>query len=157
MKALRACSSHAPPLRPTQSLPWRNSCSSLKRIKAFKSTVLPTCRRVPDTVRNSFIQGGLSLLQLGHCAGQGAPLQAVRVFQPVCHSHAITGVAFVANLSVCYLAWKGRGSCRGTSGMIFNAQQWLDHGSVLIRLEPDRQRAPRCAPRLATNFKFRLS
>jgi len=29
---------------------------------------------VPDTVRNSFIQGGLSLLQLGHCAGQGAPV-----------------------------------------------------------------------------------
>ena len=62
----------APPPRPAQSPPWRSSCSSLKRIKAFKITVLSTCRRVPDTVRCSFIQGGSSVLQRGHCTGQGA-------------------------------------------------------------------------------------
>jgi hypothetical protein len=45
----------APPPQPTQSQPWRSSCSSFKRIKVLKITVSLTCRRVPVTVRFSFI------------------------------------------------------------------------------------------------------
>ena len=53
---------------------------------------------------------------------------AVLVFQSLCHSLAIVGSAFVANLSVCYLAWRVIGSGNGTSVNIRAASQWLFDG-----------------------------
>ncbi len=58
---------------------------------------------------------------------------AFQVFQSLCHSIAITGGAFVANLSVCYFLWGANGMGLGTSVKTFDAGQWLIHGSVLDR------------------------
>jgi len=49
-------------------------------------------------------------------------VQAVQTFHSLRHSAAITGGAFVANLSVCYFLWVTNGMGSGTSVKTFDAE-----------------------------------